>query len=115
MEKQDIITEVTETIKGYLDKGYILYPKAMKASQGQDFFFVAVKENVGIAISAWNTTSDVDGIFRDTYEVWYEVFDVKEFEKSGNIFWIQSETEWKLGTPVVDKFYKSAKGWVKVN
>lgn len=115
MEKQDIFTEVTKTIQDYLDKGCIIYPKAMRASQGQDFFFVAVKENVGVAISGWNTTSDIDGIFRDTYEVWYEFFDVKAFENSGSTFWIQSETEWKLGAPIVDKFYESAKGWTKIS
>lgn len=104
MKKQDIINKVTETVRDYLNKGYTFYPKAMRGSQGQDFLVVVVKDGVGVAISIWNTNiTAVNGYA--TLEVWHEMFDVKAFEKSGGIFWIQTETEWKLGTPVVDKFY----------
>lgn len=105
MKKQDIINKVTETVRDYLNKGYTLYPKAMRGSQGEDFSVVVVKEGVGVAISSWNTSiTAIDGY--TAYEVWHEMFDVKAFEKSGDLFWFQSDTrDWKLGTTVIDRFY----------
>lgn len=105
MKKQDIINKVTETVRDYLNKGYTLYPKAMRGSQGEDFSIVVAKEGVGVAISTWNTSiTAIDGY--TTYEVWHETFDVKAFEESGDLFWFQTDTrDWKLGTPVIDRFY----------
>ena len=105
MEKQDILNKVTETIRKCLEQGYKVYPEAMRGSQGQDFAFAAVIEGeVGVAISAWNTgITAIDGC--DAYEIWHEVFDVKAFEKSGDRFWFQSEADWKLGKPVVERYY----------
>lgn len=115
MKKQDIINKVTETVRDYLNKGYTLYPKATMGSQGEDFSIVVAKENVGVAISTWNTSiTAIEGY--TAYEVWHEMFDVKAFEKSGDQFWFKIGTrEWKLGAPVIDRFYKLAKGWVKAN
>lgn len=54
---------------------------------------------------AWNTRiTAIDGY--TAYEVWYEMFDAKAFEKSGDLFWFQTDTrDWKLGAPVIDRFY----------
>lgn len=105
MKKQDIINKVTETVRDYLNKGYMLYPKAMRGSQGQDFSVVVAKEDVGVAISTWsNSFTAIRSC--SAYEVWYETFDVKAFEKSGDLFWLQSDKrDWKLGAPVIDRFY----------
>ena len=105
MKKQDIINKVTETVRDYLNKGYTFYPEAMRGSQGQDFSVVVVKDSVGLAISTWNTNiTAINGYA--SLEVWYEVFDVKAFEKSGDLFWFQSDKrDWKLGAPTVEKFY----------
>lgn len=109
MKKQDILNKVTETVRGYLNEGYTLYPKAMRGSQGEDFSIAVVKEGVGVAISTWvanvtATATAIDGY--TTYEVWCETFDVKAFEKSGDLFWFQTDTrDWKLGAPVVDRLY----------
>jgi hypothetical protein len=104
MKKQDIINKVTETVRDYLNKGYTIYPTA-KGSQGQDWSIVLVKEGVGVAISIWDN-SFTDMRSYSVYEVWYEMFDVKAFEKSGDFFWFKSDTrDWKLGAPVIDKFY----------
>lgn len=104
MKKQDILNKVTETVRDYLNKGYTFYPEAMRGSQGQDFSVVVVKDGVGVAISTWNTNiTAINGYA--ALEVWYEVFDVKAFEKSGDTFWFQSERDWKLTVPTVEKFY----------
>lgn len=103
MKKQDIVNKVTETVRDYLNKGYTFYPEAMRGSQGQDFSVVVAKDGVGVAISTWNTTSGIDGYA--ALEVWYEVFDVKAFEKSGDTFWFKNTRDWKLIAPTVDKYY----------
>lgn len=94
MKKQEISVKATEIINSYLSKGYVIYPKAMGGSQGQDFDIVLSKGNDGVAISGWNNvgyrSSKKYGMRMDTYEIWIESFNVGIFEAYGCTFWLQS-------------------------
>lgn len=119
MKKQEVSAKVTEIINSYLSKGYIIYPRAMGGSQGQDFEIVLRKGNDGVAISGWSSRShrivkqyEID---MDTYEIWIESFNVAMFESYGYVFWFQSEKDrydWKEDQQVIRYFRPSyRKDW----
>ena len=119
MKKQEISAKVTEIINSYLSKGYIIYPRAMGGSQGQDFEIVLRNGNDGVAISGWNSRSyrisEQHELRMDTYEIWIESFNVDKFESYGYIFWFQSEKDrydWKEDQQVIRYFRPShRKDW----
>lgn len=111
MKKQEISAKVTEIINGYLSKGYIIYPRAMGGSQGQDFEIVLRNGNDGVAISGWSSRSHCltkqHELHMDTYEIWIESFNVDKFEFDGRTFWFQSEKDrydWKEDQQVIRYF-----------
>lgn len=118
MKKQEISAKVTEIISSYFSKGYIIYPRAMGGSQGQDFSIVLRNGNDGVAISGWDSRShcitkqhelhmDTYEIWMDTYEIWIESFNVDKFESRRLIFWFQSEKDlydWKEDQQVIRYF-----------
>ena len=114
MKKQEISAKVTEIISSYLSKGYVIYPKAMGGSQGQDFDIVLIKGNDGVAISGWNNTSYRSykkyGMSMDTYEIWIETFKVGKFEDYDYVFWLRSGKDsykWKEDQQVISYFKPS--------
>lgn len=119
MKKQEISAKVTEIISSYLSKGYIIYPKAMGGSQGQDFAIVLRNGNDGVAISGWDSRSyrldEQHEISMDTYEIWIESFNVDKFESYDYVFWFQSEKDsydWKEDQQVIRYFRPShRKDW----
>lgn len=111
MKKQEILAKVTEIINGYISKGYIIYPKAMGGSQGQDFEIVLRNGNDGVAISGWSSRSHCIAkqheLHMDVYEIWIESFNVDMFESYGYTFWFQSEKDlydWKEDQQVIRYF-----------
>ena len=119
MKKQEISAKVTEIISSYLSKGYIIYPRAMGGSQGQDFAIVLRNGNDGVAISGWDNKSycitkqrELD---MDAYEIWIESFNVDKFESYDYVFWFQSEKDrydWKEDQQVIRYFRPShRKDW----
>ena len=114
MKKQEISVKATEIINSYLSKGYVIYPKAMGGSQGQDFDIVLSKGNDGVAISGWNNVSyrtvKKYGMCMDTYEIWIESFNVGIFEAHNYTFWLQSDKnsyDWKEDQQVISYFRPS--------
>lgn len=111
MKKQEISAKVTEIINSYLSKGYIIYPRAMAGSQGQEFAIVLRNGNDGVAISGWSSRSHCitkqHELHMDTYEIWIESFNVDKFESYGYVFWFQSEKDrydWKEDQQVIRYF-----------
>ena len=119
MKKQEILAKVTEIINSYLSKGYIIYPRAMGGSQGQDFDIVLRNGNDGVAISGWSSRSyclsERHELRMDTYEIWIESFNVDKFESYDYVFWFQSEKDrydWKEDQQVIRYFRPShMKDW----
>lgn len=119
MKKQEISAKVTEIINSYLSKGYIIYPRAMGGSQGQDFDIVLRNGNDGVAISCWNDVSYISskkyGMSMDTYEIWIETFNVAMFESYSLTFWLRSDKDsynWKEDQQVIRYFRPSnRKDW----
>lgn len=119
MKKQEISAKVTEIISSYLSKGYIIYPRAMGGSQGQDFEIVLRNGNDGVAISGWNSISHriakQHELHMDVYEIWIESFNVDKFESYGYTFWFQSDKDhydWKEDQQVIRYFRPSnRKDW----
>lgn len=114
MKKQEISVKATEIINGYLSKGYVIYPKAMGGSQGQDFDIVLRNGNDGVAISGWKNVSYRSykkyGMSMDTYEIWIERFNVGMFEAYGYVFWLRSGKDsykWKEDQQVISYFKPS--------
>lgn len=111
MKKQEISAKVTEIINGYLSKGYIIYPRAMGGSQGQDFEIVLRNGNDGVAISGWSSRSHCitkqRELHMDTYEIWIESFNVDKFESYNYVFWLKSDKDrydWKEDQQVIRYF-----------
>ncbi len=114
MKKQEISVKATEIINSYLSKGYVIYPKAMGGSQGQDFDIVLSKGNDGVAISGWYNVSyrtvEKYSMCMDTYEIWIESFNVGIFEAQSYTFWLQSDKnsyDWKEDQQVIRYFRPS--------
>ena len=114
MKKQEISAKVTEIINNYLSKGYVIYPKAMGGSQGQDFDIVLRNGNDGVAISGWSSgsyrSSKKYGMSMDTYEIWIETFNVGMFEDYDYVFWLQFDKDsynWKEDQQVISYFKPS--------
>lgn len=116
MKKQEISAKVTEIINGYLSNGYIIYPRAMGGSQGQDFEMVLRNGNDGVAISGWSSRSHCitkqHELHMDTYEICIESFNVEKFESYDYVFWFQSDKDrydWKEDQQVISYFRPSNK------